>query len=239
MTKKLFDFYIDERGEYQGLLAMLNGDFTSNAQYRAEGYGIPNDIAAQIRADAECPALATFLKQRYREYHAELRQSLRFHKKFWKQHGAEYKEKFEKILGHEMPTYTVRLALQASGFSNWHDPDITCYAFEYLRPYKTGHMILTLVWESMLSQTFIDIRKKHPESDIDDYNTWGISELTAVVGVYQTDISPQSGDWDIGYSELVPYQKKIRELYRNRKNFDDYLEKAVKYFKKNPLKGKK
>ncbi|HNY25032.1 MAG TPA: hypothetical protein PKJ33_00580 [Alphaproteobacteria bacterium] len=235
--KNLFKFYLDELGEYRTLLGMLGGQDASNTVNRADQYGIPADIASKVKYGKDCPELKFFLHQKYKEFSAELKQSLKFHKKFWKKNSPFYKEKIERILGHKMPTYSIRLNIQTGGISNWSGTNISINAFEYLQRFKTGHMIRDIIWESMLSQTFIDIRKKHSKKVINDFNVWGISELTATIGIYQTDISPTSV-WDIGYKELVLYQNKIRELYRNRKNFEDYLDKVVEYFKKNPLEGK-
>lgn len=236
-NKSLFKFYLDEQGEYRTLLGMLGGQDASNTVNRAYQYGIPADIASKVKYGKDCPELKSFLHKKYKEFSAELKQSLKFHKKFWKKDSPFYKEKIEKILGHKMPTYLIRLNMQTDGISNWSGTDISINAFKYLQRFKSGHMILDIIWESMLSQTFIDIRKKYSKKDINDLNVWGISELTATIGIYQNDISPTS-IWDIGYMELVPYQDTIRKLYKNRKSFEDYLDKVVEYFKKNPLKGK-
>jgi hypothetical protein len=225
----LFNFYIDFDGELDTLLYMLGGGDKISAADRAYQYGIPSDIAAKVKHGKKCPALASYLKKQYSDFDGELKQSLKFHKKFWAKHGDFYRKKFQKILEHKMPDYSVRLNMQAGGISNWHGTDISINAFDYLRHFKTGMMMQALVWESMLSQAFIDIRKKYAPADIDDHKVWGISELTAVA-IYQTDFC--KSDWDIGYRELAPHQNAIKKLYENRKNFSDYLDKAVAYFKK-------
>jgi hypothetical protein len=230
--KKLFDFYLDEQGEYDTLLFMLGGGDMDASIDRADMYGIPSDIAAKIRPGKKCPALATFLKSRYAEFGAELKQSLKFHNAFWAKNGAAYRKRFESILGHEMPTYSVMLSVQTGGISNWHGTYISINAFDYLRPFKSEHMIVTLVWESMLSQAFQDIRKKYDADEIGDRDVWGASELTAVA-IYQTDFSVS--DWPIGYRKLEPHRAAVKNLYRKRANFESYLDKAVRYFKKHPL----
>lgn len=230
----MFKFYTDFAKELDMLHDMLGcGGQIGGAVDRAGQYGIPYEVAAKIRPGKKCPALADFLKKQYADFGAELKQSVRHHNAFWKKRGEFYRNKFEKILEHEMPDYTVRLSVQLGGISDWHGTSISIYAFEYLQPFKDGHEIQTLVWESMLSQTFQDVRKKYGANEIDDHNVWGISELTAV-SIYQTDF--YTSDWAIGYPVLKPHQRAIKKLYQNRKNWQSYLDKAVKYFQKKPLK---
>ena len=40
-----------------------------------------------------------------------------------------------------------------------------------------------------------------------------------------------SEKWKIGYSQLAPHQDHIIQLYHTRKNFPDFLEKQLNYFK--------
>jgi hypothetical protein len=97
-------------------------------------------------------------------------------------------------------------------------------------------MIKSLVWESMLSQAFIDIRKKYSRDEIDDCNVWGISELTAIA-IHQTDFC--ASDWKIGYRELAPRQDAVKKLYKECKNRQSYLDAVVGHFKNDPLKKEK
>jgi hypothetical protein len=224
----LFDFYIDFDGELDVLHDMLAGD-VGNVD-RAAQYGIPSDIAAKVKPGKKCPALKSFLKKSYGDFEAELSQSLAFHKKYFKK--SPICAKLEKIVGHKIPTYTVRLNVQTGGISNWRGTDISINAFDYLRNFKGGFAEQALVWESMLSQAFQDIRRKYGGDYLDDYNVWGISELTAVA-IYQTDFF--ASDWPIGYPQLEPRRRNLKKLYQARKNWPSYLDAAVASFKKRPL----
>jgi len=225
----LYNFNIDQNGEYEILKYMLSGNTITNTVDRANQYGIPAEIAKNDQK------LKDYLNNKYIEFEKELEQSLAYHKQFWDEKRCdEYKQKFESILGHEMPEYNVRLNCQVGGISNWSGTDISIDAFRYLYPFKSGHMVMLIIWESMLSQTFMDVRKKWSSKEINDKNVWGLSELTAVAGIYQTDFYPQA-DWIIGYPELAPFHNTIKKLYAERKSFADYLEKAVKFFQENPI----
>jgi hypothetical protein len=81
----------------------------------------------------------------------------------------------------------------------------------------------------MLFDFYID---EKGENETDDHNVWGVSELAAV-SVYQTDFC--ASDWPIGYSELEPRRQDMKKMYQKRADWQSYLDKAVVYFKKNPL----
>jgi hypothetical protein len=223
MNKMLFNFYIDEDKEYDALAYMLSGGDASDTVDRAGQYGIPSDIARPGGA------LKNYLRKKYAEFGAELKQSLAYHEKFWNQKtSGEYRAGFEKILEHEMPDYDVRLSCQLGGMSDWYGTDISINAFEYLGRFKSGHMIQALVWESMLSQIFQDIRRRWNAEEIDDKKVWGVSELGAV-SIYQTDFF--KSDWPIGYRELEPYRAAVKKLYASRESFRGFLEKSTELFR--------
>ena len=87
----------------------------------------------------------------------------------------------------------------------------------------------------ILSQTFMDIRKRYSADKFDDNQVWGMAELTAVSCI-QTDFEHNSEDWSIGYEELEPRREMVNFIYQRRKNFRDYLEQLPDYFIKHPLK---
>lgn len=87
----------------------------------------------------------------------------------------------------------------------------------------------------ILSQTFMDIRKRYSADKFDDNQVWGMAELTAVSCI-QTDFEHNSEDWSIGYEELEPRREMVKFIYQRRKNFRDYLEQLTDYFIKHPLK---
>lgn len=231
----MFKFYLDEAGEREILQQMFSGWSGCSVKERALQYGIPLDIARQCeKTDVPCPALADYLAKGYVLYRKELKQALTFHKRYWREHRLETKEKLKNIFGHKIPPYTVRLNLQCDGISNWYGTDISINAFQYLRPEKHRH-VRTLLWELILSQTFMDIRKRYSADKFDDNQVWGMAELTAVSCI-QTDFEHNSEDWSIGYEELEPRRDMVKFIYQRRKNFRDYLEQLTDYFIKHPLK---
>lgn len=231
----LFKFYTDEAAELSCLQDMFHGWSGVTVEERARQYGIPAHIARKSEGTKRRnAALAAFLKAGYQTYGKELKQSLSFHRAFWKKDSPAYLARLEKIFGHKLPPYRVRLNLQCDGISDWHGTDISINAFLYLRPHKSGHWE-SLLWELILSLTFQDIRKKVSPAELSDNQVWGISELTAVC-VIQIAFQDDKTDWSIGYPELEPRRAEIKALFRARKDFDDYLDKTISCFRDAPLR---
>ena len=230
MNAKLFKFYINELSEYQDLFNMvIKTDVdTSSSRNRATQYSIP----ASVANDKTGKLLKKFLHNQYVLYKNELKCALRFSKKFSTQNDNNVRQRLESVFEHSIPQYTVRLNVQMAGTSDWFGTDISIFAFSYLFKLNNEHnFLLSLVWETALSQTFIDIRKKYSERQISNKKVWAIAELTAVA-IWKNEFSEY--DWNgvnVGYSELLPHQDKITKLYKSRKNFDEFLDSAVKLFK--------
>jgi len=233
MTKKLFKFYTNETEEFETLFGMILSKMdATNTINRVAQYGIPSSITL----DKTGKLLKKFLHDKYKMFGRELKQSLRFHKSYLSKNNAHIYQTLCDIFGHDIPTYHVRLDIQLAGISNWNDTNISINAFSYLNRYKENHALLSLIWETALSQTFIDIRKKYSARQINDKKVWAISELTAIA-IWKIEFYKY--DWDgvnVGYPELIPYQDKISKLYKSRKNFDEYIDSAVKIFKTIKLK---
>ena len=228
MTKKLFKFYTNESEEFDTLrnLVLCQND-ASHTINRAEQYGIPCDIIK----DKTGKLLKLFLHYKYKSLKKEHKQALRFHKSIISKKSSQIQQVLMAIFDHDIPQYNVRLNVQVNGTSDWYGTNISINAFSYLMRYKENHTLLSLVWETALSQTFIDIRKKYSERQISNKKVWAISELTAVA-IWKNEFSKY--DWNgvnVGYFELLPYQDKITKLYKSRKNFDEFLDSAVKLFK--------
>ncbi|MDR2902739.1 MAG: hypothetical protein LBU87_06530 [Lactobacillales bacterium] len=229
----LFKFYTDEAGEYDILKNMLSGWSGSTVAQRARQYGIPMDIARTCKKTKECPLLKEYLRQGYKTYAVELKQSLAFYTAYWKKREKEIRALLEKIFETKVPLYTVRLNVQCDGTSNWYGTDISINAFSYLFPNKNWHAC-SVLWEMVLSLTFMAVRRLFPASELPDEQVWGIAELTAIAFI-QVDFEKGS-DWTISYKELEPHRRKVRRIYQRRKNWDDYLHQVIRYFKQHPLK---
>ena len=229
-----FKFYLDWKGEFQALQGMFYGWSGMSVKERAHQYGIPYDVAKKSRGTKkENNFLERFIKQGYKIYKKELKQSLSFHKKFWKKNSKKFSKIIERIFGHKIPTYTVRLNLQCGALSDRDGTDISINAFSYLKPNKFIH-IDDLLWEMIFSQIFMRIRKENSKKELSDDLVWGVAELTCI-SIIQIEIDGDTTNWPIGYAELEPRRQKVKDMYRKSKNFYDYLEKAIAYFKDNPL----
>ncbi|MCQ2581406.1 MAG: hypothetical protein MJ170_00285 [Alphaproteobacteria bacterium] len=230
--KKLFKFYIDEKNEYNDLFGMITGDTDiTNSVNRAAQYAIPLNIAQ----DKTGTLLKQFLHDKYKTYSQELKQALCFHKSYISKNNKHIYQQLKLAFNHDIPQYSVRLNMQIAGMSDWYGTDISIYAFDYVSKWKENNMLLSLIWETALSQTFIDIRKKYTKKQICDKKVWAISELTAIA-IWKKYFSEY--DWNsvnVGYPELIKHQTKISKLYETGNGFDTYLDNAVKLFKQIKL----
>ena len=124
-----------------------------------------------------------------------------------------------------------------AGTSDWFGTDISIFAFSYLFKLNNEHnLLLSLIWETALSLTFMNVRKKYSERYINNKKVWAIAELTAIT-IWKQEFSEY--DWsavNVGYTELLPYEKQICKLYKTRKSFDNYIDSVVKTFKKVKIK---
>lgn len=235
MAQKLFKFYSSESGEYKELFDLVLSSDTdaSSSVNRAKQYSIPTAITT----DKTGKLLKNFLHTQYRTYKNELKNAIKFAKKFDKEYGEDIKARLESVFEYKIPQYNVRLNVQMAGTSDWVGTNISIYAFCYLFKLNSEHnMRLCLVWETTLSQTFIAIRKKYSKQQISDKKVWAIAELTAVT-IWKSEFSEYDwGNVNVGYAELAPYQNKVLKLYKQRKNFDSYLDSAVKLFKNITIK---
>ena len=115
----MFKFYLDEAGEREILQQMFSGWSGCSVKERALQYGIPLDIARQCeKTDVPCPALADYLAKGYVLYRKELKQALTFHKRYWREHRLETKEKLKNIFGHKIPRYKMRFELVRNRYIN-------------------------------------------------------------------------------------------------------------------------
>ena len=82
-----------------------------------------------------------------------------------------------------------------------------------------------------MALTFQRIRKKYTKKIYSDEVVWAVSEMTSCA-IINTDFNVR---WKIGYRLLAPHQDKVMEIYRNRKNFSDFLKQMLVYFNKQKI----
>ncbi|MBQ4471774.1 MAG: hypothetical protein II942_00795 [Alphaproteobacteria bacterium] len=222
----MYTFYVNKQEEINTLNEMLVGEAGCTKAERAKQYHIPLKIAEKCMGEKAPPKeLVDFVNEAYEKGKKDLEKSLAFHNDFWHKNGNECCEKLHQLMEQKIPEFRVRLQALCDGISDWEGTNIAINAFQYLNKNMAWHAIL--IWETILALTFQRIRKKYPEKIYSDEIVWAVSEMTSCA-IINTDFNVC---WNIGYRSLAPHQDKVLEIYKNRKNFSEFLETMLDYFK--------
>ena len=222
----MYTFYLDKQEEINILNEMLAGETGCTKEDRAKQYHIPLEIAQKCVGQKEPPKeLVDFVDKTYQRKEKDLEKSLAFHRDFWNKNGNNYREKLHQLMEQEIPEFRVRLQALCDGISDWEGTNVAINAFQYLEENIAWDAIL--IWETILALTFQRIRKQYPKEIYSDEIVWAVAEMTSCA-VINTDFNVS---WKIGYRLLAPHQDNVLKIYRNRKNFSEFLEKMLDYFK--------
>ena len=221
----MYSFYINKEEEISTLNKMLSGWSGCTIDERSEQYHIPLEIAVKCHKEKAPQELIDYVQKIYQEKETDLKQALAFHTDFWNRNSNECQQKLAELMEQDIPLFRVRLQALCGGISDWEGTNVAISAFEYLNGNPVWYS--TLVWETILALTFQRIRKKYSKEIYSDNTVWAVSEMSAC-SLINTDFNVS---WKIGYSQLAPHQEKIIRLYKTRKNFLDFLEKQLAYFK--------
>ena len=221
----MYTFYLDQKEEITVLNKMLSGWSGCTVAERAEQYHIPLKIAEKCSKEKIPQELIDYVQKTYQEKKKDLEKALTFHTDFWNRNSAKCQEKLIKLMEQEIPPFRVRLQVLCDGISDWMGTNVAINAFEYLNGNPVWYT--TLLWETILAVTFQRIRRKYSKTIYADNIVWAVSEMSACA-IINTDFNTV---WNIGYRQLFPHQEKVMQFYKNRKNFSDFLEKQLSYFK--------
>ena len=222
----MYTFYLNKQEEINVLNEMLVGETGCTKEDRAIQYHIPLEIAQKCMGQKEPPKeLVNFVNEAYQKKENDLEKSLAFHNDFWNKNGDKCCQKLHQLMEQEIPEFRVRLQVLCDGISDWEGTNVAINAFQYLDKNIAWDAIL--IWETILALTFQRIRKKYPQEIYSDEIVWAVAEMTSCA-IINTDFNVR---WKIGYRLLAPHQDRVLEIYKNRKNFPEFLEKMLDYFK--------
>ncbi len=226
----MYTFYLSKQEEINILNEMLSGETGCTKEGRAEQYHIPLAIAQKCTGQKDPPKeLVNFVNKVYQEKGKDLEKSLVFHSDFWGENGDRCCKKLHQLMDQKIPEFRVRLQVLCDGISDWEGTNVAINAFQYLD--KSIAWDAILIWETILSLTFQRIRKKYPRKIYSDEIVWAVAEMTSCA-IINTDFNV---NWKIGYLQLAPHQDKVLEIYKGRKDFPDFLEKMLDYFKNKEI----
>ena len=222
----MYSFYINKQEEIHILNEMLVGEAGCTKEDRAKQYHIPLEIAQKCVGQKEPPReLVDFVSKAYQEKEKDLENAQAFQTDFWGRNGENCRKKLSTLMEQKIPNFRVRLQALCDGISDWNGTNVAINAFQYLDKHIAWDAIL--IWETILALTFQRIRKKYSKEIYPDEVVWAVSEMTSCA-IINTDFDIT---WNIGYRLLAPHQENVMEIYKSRKNFADFLEKMLDYFK--------
>ena len=221
----MYTFYLNKQEEINILNEMFLSS-ESTKEERAQQYRIPLEIAQKCMGQKNAPKeLVDFINEAYQGKEKDLEKSLAFHRDFWNRNGDKCRKKLRELMKQEIPDFRVRLQVLCDGISDWEGTNVAINAFQYLNENIAWSAVL--VWETILALTFQRIRQKYSKETYSDEIVWAVSEMTSCA-IVNTDFDV---NWKIGYRQLATHQDNVLEIYKNRKNFSEFLEKMLNYFK--------
>ncbi|MCL2339090.1 MAG: hypothetical protein FWC51_04020 [Proteobacteria bacterium] len=140
--------------------------------------------------------------------------------------------KLDHIFGHQIPDYRIVSidGRYARNVSNWHKDGYEVSG----ESYHSG--IFNVLTAQTLKEIYAAIGGSYAEYD--PTSVWCIAQMTSRV-ILVKESSAVYGDWRTDssvYNQMnIPYQTVVIRLWENRKNFRDYLNQMLDFFKKNPV----
>lgn len=155
----------------------------------------------------------------------------------WDEIGQKFSRYVAKETGYEWfyPEYKCVISVANQGISNWGNAPIIVRGWKE-NPYSQRRIT---AHELILSHYFEIYRRHYSEYGLSDNQVWALAEIAAFALTSLTEDSKKFWPWDFSgyytthnYPQIVSLQKKLKTVFINRKNFDDYILAGIKMVKK-------
>jgi len=230
---------------------MLSQEDPSGVRNRAKSMGVSEGELKKIFGVEDYQDIKDYLenlaKKKYSKHEKEIDLSIPKYQEEWNKINDVFSGEVERITKRKWDhdVYKVIVSPFHPGISNNGGDTVVRSAFEDPEGQKriTAHEILM----SHIWNIFFD---KYPESKDDNLmHYWGLNEIAtvAILGL-EPDINKLWRDNEKGYDnylqnypQLKPMMKILKDIYMNKNDFFDYLERAIqvinspKYLSKNLL----
>lgn len=162
----------------------------------------------------------------------------KLYQKYWNEIDSKFSKEVEKITGYKWSykQYDCAVTLYFMGFSNWgKGSKVAWYAYE--NPYRLRRWVSH---EILLSNFFEIILRHYKDKNLTDGQIWALAEITGFCMCCFTDLGKKFWPWNLEYStthnypQIVELQNKLKPIFIERKNFDDYVKKAIKLVRDYP-----
>ncbi len=155
----------------------------------------------------------------------------------WDEIGSNFFRYIEKETGYKWfyPNYRCVISVANQGISNWGYAPIIVRGWKenpYTQRRITAH-------ELILSHYFEIYRRHYSDHGLSDNQVWALAEIAAFALTSLTETAKKFWPWDYtgyytnhNYPQIVGLQNKLKKVFIERKNFDDYILTGIKFVKK-------
>jgi hypothetical protein len=227
-------FVIDKEYDQDMVISMFRSYDPAGLEARARGMGVDIKVAREIRdatdlSDAKKLA-ARLVEDRFARDGAAIQASIADFEAQWK----DLLPLFSRVVAQTTespwvhPEYICVVSSIHLGLSNWFSNKVAVN-FIRGRAYK-GKM---LAQEITLSDVFQLLRKPHPRKEINDWQVWAFSEITAslILDDPKFQVFWPNSPLLSNYPQLAALRPKLKDLFDHRTSYVDYEDKSVPLLK--------
>ena len=177
-----------------------------------------------------------YLEEQYKIGFKYLKYSQREYQISWNEINNKFSRYVEELTGYEWfyDIYYCIVSVIHPGISNWGDePKIVRWWCEnpYTQRRITAH-------ELILSHYFEIYKHYYKQYKLSNGQVWALAEIAALASTSLTPDVKEFWPWDSfgyytdhNYPQIVDLQKKLRNKFLSRKNFDNYIMEGIKLVK--------
>ncbi len=233
-------FVVDQQYDVDRTVGMFRSDDPAGLASRAQSMGVDAQTAQRIHDasdQATARKLAAGLVQgRFDSQGAAIRASVEVFTEDWK----DLLPLFSRVVVEKTETpwvhseYICVTSAIHPGISDWFGNKV---AVKFDR--STSYKQRILAHEILLSDVFQLLRRRHPRSELSDWQVWAFSEITPVLILDDPRLKsfwpefPTAGNWfsHSNYPQLADLEGKLKDLFDNRTSYRDYEDRSVPILK--------
>ena len=177
------------------------------------------------------------MKERYTRLAPALRYTKTIYQQSWDLINDPYAKLVEQITEHlwKHKRYECVLSVEHKGISNWDGSNKIVRAW-YEHPLTMRRIT---AHELVLHHHFYILKETYADADLNDVQRWALSEIAAFAITGLTKEAQQFWPWDRSrlyerdhnYPSIVELQKKLKQPFLKRKNYDDYTRAGIRAVK--------
>ncbi len=176
------------------------------------------------------------LLKRYQNCAEALVYTTNEYQKSWDQIGNVFSDFIEKTTGYpwKHKVYQCIVSPTHRGISNWDGSN------KIVRGWEENPLAMRRITahELIIHHYFHIIKKYYYQEKLSDLHIWALAEIGAFALTSLTQESRMFWPWDASgyytnhnYQSIVPLQKRLKQIFIQRRDFDEYIRKGIKMVK--------